>query len=60
MTMVAAWMRADTGVGPSMASASHGKSGIWADFPTAATKSSRQTAVRRPPTEWQRWEKIAE
>ena len=46
--MVAAWMRADTGVGPSMASASHGNSGIWADLPTAATNSSRQMAVPVP------------
>ena len=38
-------MRADTGVGPSMASASHGNSGIWADFPTTPTSNSRQMAV---------------
>src|SRR3974390_786288 len=48
VTMVAAWMRADTGVGPSMASASHGNRGIWADLPTAATNSSRQMAVTVP------------
>ena len=45
VTMVAAWMSADTGVGPSMASASQGKSGIWADLPTTPTSSSRQMAV---------------
>jgi hypothetical protein len=43
--MVAAWMRADTGVGPSMASASQGKRGIWADLPITPTSSSRQMAV---------------
>ena len=43
--MVAAWMRADTGVGPSMASASHGNNGICADLPITPTSSSRQMAV---------------
>jgi len=33
-TMVAAWMSADTGVGPAMASGSQTCSGNWADFPT--------------------------
>ena len=33
--MVAAWMRADTGVGPSIASGSHTYSGICADLPVA-------------------------
>ncbi len=58
VTMVAAWMRAETGVGPSMASASHGNSGSWADFPAAATNSSRHTAVPVPPPMAERWEKI--
>jgi hypothetical protein len=39
--MVAAWMRADTGVGPSMASGSHTYSGSCADLPAAPTKRSR-------------------
>ena len=43
--MVAAWMSADTGVGPSMASASQGNRGIWADLPITPTSSSRQMAV---------------
>lgn len=34
-TIVAAWIRAETGVGPSMASGSHTCSGNWADLPTA-------------------------
>src|SRR5881394_3776222 len=45
VTMVAAWIRADTGVGPSMASGSQMYSGIWADLPTAPRNSSRQAAV---------------
>ncbi len=35
VTMVAAWISAETGVGPSMASGSQTYSGIWADFPVA-------------------------
>ena len=35
VTMVAAWMSAETGVGPSMASGSQTCSGNWADLPTA-------------------------
>ena len=35
VTMVAAWMSAETGVGPSIASGSHTCSGNWADLPTA-------------------------
>src|SRR5262252_10370421 len=39
VTIVAAWMSADTGVGPSMASGSQTNSGICADFPVAPMKS---------------------
>ncbi len=39
VTMVAAWMSADTGVGPAMASGSHTDSGSWADLPMAPMKS---------------------
>ena len=35
VTIVAAWMRALTGVGPSIASGSHVCSGNWADLATA-------------------------
>ena len=45
VTMVAAWMRADTGVGPSMASGSHVYSGICADLPVAPMK--RRSAMAR-------------
>ena len=37
---MAAWMSAETGVGPAMASGSHTNSGIWADLPAAPMKSS--------------------
>src|SRR5664279_1983580 len=45
VTMVAAWISADTGVGPSMASGSQTYSGNCADLPQAPTKSNRQAAV---------------
>src|SRR5215467_12312222 len=44
VTMVAAWMRADTGVGPSMASGNQVKSGSWADLPQAPMKRRRAMA----------------
>src|SRR5438093_5619882 len=40
VTIVAAWISADTGVGPSIASGSQTYSGICADFPVAPTNSS--------------------
>ena len=48
VTMVAAWMRADTGVGPAMASGSHTNSGSWAVLPQAPTNSIRAMAVAVP------------
>src|SRR6185295_19969238 len=45
VTMVAAWIRADTGVGPSIASGSQVCSGIWADLPMAPTNSSSARQV---------------
>ena len=48
VTMVAAWMSAETGVGPSMASGSQVWSGTCADLPIAPMKSSRQTTVSAP------------
>ncbi|MNN54661.1 hypothetical protein D3C81_1694870 [compost metagenome] len=41
VTMVAAWIRADTGVGPSMASGSQVCRKNWADLPMAPMNSSR-------------------
>src|SRR5512143_1674762 len=46
--MVAAWIKADTGVGPSMASGSQVYRGIWADFPVAPKNRHRVMAVRSP------------
>lgn len=48
VTMVAAWMRAETGVGPSIASPSQDCSGTWADLPQAASSSIRPIAVSLP------------
>ena len=45
VTMVAAWMSADTGVGPAMASGSHTDNGSCADLPAAPRKKSRAIAV---------------
>ena len=45
VTMVAAWMRADTGVGPSMASGNQMYSGNCALFPQAPMKSIKPMAV---------------
>src|SRR6187455_3254440 len=45
VTIVAAWIRAETGVGPSIASGSQVWRGSWADLAKAPTRSSRQIAV---------------
>ena len=45
VTMVAAWMRAETGVGPSIASGSQVCSRNCADLPIAPMNSSRQASV---------------
>src|SRR5579863_3172851 len=45
VTMVAAWISADTGVGPSMASGNQLNRGIWADLPVAARSSASTTSV---------------
>src|SRR5947199_5966299 len=48
VTMVAAWISAETGVGPSMASGSQMYNGSWADLPTAPRNSSSAIAVAVP------------
>src|SRR5207244_240682 len=48
VTMVAAWMSAETGVGPSMASGSQTYSGIWADLPVAPMNSSSAMVLSTP------------
>src|SRR5512138_1801273 len=48
VTMVAAWIWAETGVGPAMASGSQTISGTWADLPMAASSSNKPRTVIRP------------
>src|SRR5262252_8006450 len=43
LTIVAAWISAETGVGPSIASGSQTWSGNWALLPTAPAKTRRAT-----------------
>ncbi len=45
MTIVAAWIRAETGVGPSIASGSQVWSGTCADLAKAPTSSPMQPAT---------------
>jgi hypothetical protein len=55
VTIVAAWISAETGVGPSIASGSHVCSGICADFATAPPRSpsaTRFTIVVDMPSTW--------
>src|SRR5260221_3317511 len=61
VTMVAAWIRALTGVGPSMASGSQVCRKNWADLPMAPTNSSAQARSSRfqvwpaKAQDWCRW-----
>ncbi len=48
VTIVAAWMSAETGVGPSMASGSQTNSGSCADLPIAPVNRSRAIRVIVP------------
>ncbi|MBA7645339.1 hypothetical protein ES703_53094 [subsurface metagenome] len=48
-TIVAAWIKALTGVGPSIASGSQTWSGNWADLPTAPAKIPMAAQVRMVP-----------
>ena len=45
MTIVAAWINAETGVGPAIASPSQDCNGNCADFPAAARRSIRPIAT---------------
>ena len=42
VTIVAAWIKADTGVGPSIASGNHVCRPIWADFPITPTNNNNE------------------
>ncbi len=55
VTMVAAWIKAETGVGPSIASGSQVWRPICADFPMAPTKRRMQLKVSAS-TSWPRKE----
>src|SRR3954453_14640909 len=46
VTIVAAWMSAETGVGPAMASGSQTEGGIWALFPPEPMKKPMQMTAR--------------
>src|SRR5580765_3028527 len=46
-TMVAAWMSAEAGVGPSIASGSQSWNGIWADLPSTPMTSSTSARLSR-------------
>ena len=46
--MVAAWISAETGVGPSMASGSQACKGTWPDLPQAPSNNSSAIAVTVP------------
>ncbi len=48
MTIVAAWISAETGVGPSIASGSQVWSGTWADLAKAPTSSSSPISTTTP------------
>ena len=45
VTMVAAWIKAEIGVGPSMESGNHTCKGNWADLPMAPTNNPIQITV---------------
>jgi hypothetical protein len=45
VTMVAAWINAEIGVGPSMESGSHTCKGTWADLPMAPMNKPMQITV---------------
>ena len=55
MTIVAAWMRAETGVGPSIASGNHACSGTWPDLPQAPSSSRSVIAVIVAGESWSRF-----
>src|SRR3546814_18416481 len=50
VTMVAAWIRAEIGVGPSIESGSHTCRGTCADLPLAPTHRHRQISVPTDPS----------
>ena len=55
VTMVAAWINAETGVGPSMASGSQVCRPNCADLPMAPMNNSRQTTVSASKSQLRKW-----
>src|SRR5487761_1612933 len=55
VTMVAAWISAETGVGPSIASGSQVCSRNCADFPIAPMNSSTQISVSASTSQLRKW-----
>ncbi len=53
--MVAAWISAETGVGPSIASGSQVCSGTWADLPMAPMNSRMQSVVITSGFQLRKW-----
>ena len=47
VTIVAAWIRADTGVGPSIASGNQVCNPIWADFDTTPINKNKQIKYKK-------------
>src|SRR5438132_11382562 len=48
VTMVAAWIKAETGVGPAIASGNQTNNGTWALLPQAPTNNNKAMAVMTP------------
>src|SRR5687767_9214204 len=61
VTIVAAWINAETGVGPAIASGSQVYKGIWALLPVAPTNNNKVTTVRSVPVSFDNafWVKIS-
>src|SRR6187402_2682914 len=55
VTIVAAWISAETGVGPSIASGSQVCSRSCADLPIAPTNSNRQSVVTMSTSQERKW-----
>ncbi len=55
VTMVAAWISAETGVGPSIASGNQVCRPSCADLPIAPMNSSRQSVVRMSTSQLRKW-----
>ena len=59
VTMVAAWISADTGVGPSMASGSQVWSRNWADLPMAPMNNNNVTIVMASQSAHRKWIEVS-